>query len=125
MARSTEIICSTWNGAGCRLLPEGRPTKGLWIASQYIAPTRSPLNPVVGASIHVGRRYQPLLARPGEVHPHAGAARAAKLPAGRVQLRRLSEVGRLCRFDAIGEGQGLRPSAWKAEPYLPSGLQVE
>src|SRR5579859_2156773 len=69
-------------------------------------------------------RDQALLSGAWKVDPRAGPARAAQLPARRVEAGRLVEIMGLRRLHSVGEHEGLAPSARETEPDLAAGLQV-
>src|SRR5215470_6167922 len=79
---------------------------------------------VGGPNMHLVGLDELLLAGAGEVDADPRAAGAAELPAGRVQLRRLSQVAGLSHALAVCESHR-RPRAWVAQPNLASGLQME
>src|SRR5579859_5363862 len=69
-------------------------------------------------------RDQALLSGAWKMDARAGPARAAQLPARRVEAGRLVEVVCLRGLHAVGEHEGLAPRAREPEPDLAPGLQV-
>src|SRR5216683_5369939 len=84
---------------------------------------RSGLAPRAGENL-VGAD-QPLLSRTGEMHPDAGASRAAQIPSRRVKARRRCQVASIGGLHPIRERKALRARPGITQAHLAPGLQVE